>query len=93
MIFFKPHVALFLFSLIFILNSCQKKTCKCTTTLREAGYMPYETSSYQDLNKNYTKKKAKKLCESASNPISASVDEIFLNPNIQVSTNCELTGY
>lgn len=75
---------------ILFLNSCQKDySCTCTTTLRESGYLPYQTVTVQPVKKNTSKKKATKVCKNTAVQMQANTRLLF-DDAITVETSCSL---
>lgn len=73
-----------------LFTSCLKKyNCKCTTTLNQLGYYPYETMTIQELPKHSSKRKATQICSNTAKQIEANVEEIY-SSNVTVSTTCIL---
>jgi hypothetical protein len=71
-----------------LFSSCVKKyNCKCTTTLNQLGYYPYETMTIQELPKHSSKKKATQICDNTGRQIQANVDELYPD-DVTVSTKC-----
>lgn len=74
-----------------ILSGCKKNySCACTTKLSQPGYLPYQTSTTQDLEKKrISKKKAAKICDNTAKHMQANTRLLF-DSDVDVSTGCAL---
>jgi hypothetical protein len=72
------------------LFSCTKRySCKCATTLRQDGYYPNVTETYEEIKKNTLKKKATQICTNTAIQMQANTDLLFPD-YITVSVDCKL---
>ncbi|MDF2448042.1 MAG: hypothetical protein K0R26_546 [Bacteroidota bacterium] len=73
-----------------LLFSCTKRySCKCATTLRQDGYYPKVTETYEEIRKNTSKKKATEICTNTAKQMRANTDLLFPD-YITVSVDCKL---
>ncbi len=87
----KTLISLAIITVLF--SSCIKKySCKCTTTLSQTGYRPYETVTIEELPKHSSKKKATQICSNTAKQVQANASEAY--PDfITVGTACEVKDY
>jgi len=74
---------------IFLFSCTKRYTCKCATTLRQDGYYPHVTETFEEIKKNTSKKKATKICDNTAIQIRANTELMFPN-YITVSVDCIL---
>lgn len=84
----KKILVISLFSVF--LYSCNKSySCKCATTLRQDGYYPMVTETFEEIKKNSSKKKATQICDNTAIQMQANTDLLFPD-YITVSVDCIL---
>lgn len=74
---------------VFLFSCTKHYTCKCATTLRQDGYYPHVTETFEEIKKNTSKKKATQICANTAIQMRANTDLMFPD-YITVSVDCIL---